>query len=318
MTEISFLPFCKRHGKSDCDRHFFWIRNFLGTPGSECTSVAHVIQAIENGSRKFYGASSRTFVTECNLIEPGENAMCRYLDFVGIQSCHGFTYHQDINDVVNHVFPDVDDRKVGLRGFMIKSKPYTRYDNGNVLSEQYKKFERPTVKKYRCVAQFKTRMKWLELIAQQEEYGFLYQDPNIHKNDPIIGVVIYKTGFVTVFDCEVEGITLGCIGYVRVRKQDRRTNKISYYDYKGQVIVRRINRAPVLEGKARGTMQWTRKPNDLVGMKFAWEGEITYKGFVHKKLRNGQYLVQFEHGIKRAFSTKHINMMRKIENWAVI
>ena len=86
----------------------------------------------------------RILVVKSDLVEPG-NKVKKQLNLEGIQSTHGVTYFRDIDKIINHIYPDVDDRRDYL-ALEVSKRPiesaYVRLDDDgnpkqNFLLEPY-------------------------------------------------------------------------------------------------------------------------------------------------------------------------------------
>jgi len=146
MFLVLSLPFAPRHGSSDCDRFFGhvtnWCENYIyrfqlkGYAAFEAAFKEGVKQANRKRKQKNEEEFSMYFMTS-DLVEPGTKERLQ-LNFKGIQSTHGVTYFRDDDKVINHIYPDVDDRS-DWRALEISKRPlrstYVRFDKkGNALS----------------------------------------------------------------------------------------------------------------------------------------------------------------------------------------
>lgn len=171
VIRISYFPFCSRHGKSDCDRHFqkvkLWCSHF--EHHNELASPENVSDAILNGSRN--SNISRTLrnkypiqciVFHCQITEPTRRK--HVLDFPEMRSSNAITWERETNHIINHVLPE---NPLTNRPPITKVK-LSDYPAG-LLSDPYKSFveeQEPSLKVIQ--GRVKQRKKW---VRQYEKWS---------------------------------------------------------------------------------------------------------------------------------------------------
>ena len=254
---------------------------------------------------------------ECNLTEPAEGALLNRLKFPGIKSCTGCTYLADAKRIVNHLFPDVADRSIGLRGFTVESGPYPMYkDTGNVLSGKYKVFSKDELTLDVSLAQFRQRQRWLELIYMQEEFDVVFPIA-AGKKKSIVGTRVQKKAHNIRFACTVLQVAESQESHQRhpahtrvlLKKDDLSSNVCTAFEFTAGEVKRRLD---VDSRSASEYNHGTTIPVDISkwsGKKFIYYGTLTYIGVVYDRVDTDdgkRYACKFEDGSEEYWTAAEV------------
>ena len=179
LKQVSYLPFVTRHAKSDCDRHFQKVKDYtkkfeniervIGHPDVEKALLDGQKQA--NVHRKNLGKHEIKLIVIIQDQLPPIDKRKRIIALEGIKSTIGVTWFKGENGkpgrVVNHVFPDVDDRSKGLELFQVIETDYkikiNKPDKESSLTKE------PEINTNTLVSQVKTRKLWNKRLSDDEK-----------------------------------------------------------------------------------------------------------------------------------------------------
>ena len=143
LEAISVLPFCERHGHGIADRHF--SKYDLLMKGKQIQSPQQIADAINAQERKVNGINKKegkpeTYINaQVNTLRKKKSSIKEQLIIRGVKVTKGLTWFREGDVIINHIWPDVQDRRVGLK---VESKT-TRTPRPNtdasrhIASEEY-------------------------------------------------------------------------------------------------------------------------------------------------------------------------------------
>ena len=119
LDQVGMLPFTQRHGHEIADKHFSRYESLLQR--EETLSAKQLAQAVNSRQAKINEINRRegkpeVYVNAIHSPLPKTKSIRKpQIEIPGIQSSKGISWFRSDGKILNHIYPDVSDRKCGLQ-----------------------------------------------------------------------------------------------------------------------------------------------------------------------------------------------------------